>query len=216
MSTAASPAGPSSDTASGRERRAGTWSPWSSRTWSASAHLALDLPVGALWGGLVVALLAASLALVPLALLGVALLAVTLALSMVGARAERARARLLLGTPPVAGPALPRTPNGWLRLLADRHAWLTVLYAVALVPLGIINATVTLTGWALVAAGLTSQAWAWLLPTHTVALGPWVLDGEPAVIVTTALAALLAAAMPQAVRLLAAIDSVLVRSLLQP
>ncbi|MCB2175711.1 MAG: hypothetical protein KQH57_07880 [Actinomycetales bacterium] len=50
----------------------------------------------------------------------------------------------------------------------------------------------------------------------TATLGPWVLDGEPAVIVTTALAALLAAAMPQAVRLLAAIDNVLVRSLLQP
>ena len=48
------------------------------------------------------------------------------------------------------------------------------------------------------------------------ALGRWVIEGEPAVILTTALAALLALAMPQAVRLLSTIDSLLVRGLLHP
>ena len=123
---------------------------------------------------------------------------------------------MLLGTAAVTHPPLPHTPTGWLRLLNDRRAWLSCLYAVALLPLGIVNATITATGWAVAAAGLSSQAWAWLLPTQTVTLGPWVLDGEPAVILTTALAALLALAMPHVVRLLAAVDRALVRSLLHP
>jgi len=102
-----------------------------------------------------------------------------------------------------------------LRLLADGRAWLSCLYAVVLLPLGIVNATVTFTGWAVVAAGLTSQVWAWLLPTRAVTVGTWVVDGEPAVIATTALAVLLAIAMPRAVRLLAAVDRWLVRTLLR-
>ncbi len=216
MPVAAVPASSSTDTTPPRNLHSDTWRPWSRRTWSATAHLLLDLPIGTAWGTLVVALLAASLGLVPLALLGVALLVVTLAGSMLAARAERARARLLLGTAPVAHRPLPRTPTGWLGLLTDRRAWLSCLYAVALLPLGIVNATITLSGWAVAAAGLTSHASAWLFPTQSVALGRWVIEGEPAVILTTALAALLALAMPQAVRLLSTIDSLLVRGLLHP
>lgn len=215
MSVSAAPLVAERATPSASDVRADSWSPWSRRTWSASAHLVLDLPVGTLWGTLVVALLASSIGLLALALLGVPLLVVTLAGSLLAARAEHARTHMLLGAAPVATVPLPRTATGWLRLLADGRAWLSCLYAVVLLPLGIVNATVTVTGWAVVAAGLTSQVWAWLLPTHAVTVGSWVIDGEPAVIATTALAVLLAVAMPQAVRLLAAVDRWLVRTLLR-
>ncbi|MCR6491122.1 sensor domain-containing protein [Cellulomonas sp. P24] len=215
MSVTAAPLVPPSASTSAPDARTDSWSPWSRCTWLASAHLLLDLPVGMLWGTLVVALLASSIGLMPLALLGVPLLVVTLAGSLLAARAEHARTRMLLGAAPVAPVPLPRTATGWLRLLADGRAWLSCLYAVVLLPLGIVNATVTFTGWAVVAAGLTSQVWAWLLPTRAVTVGTWVVDGEPAVIATTALAVLLAIAMPRAVRLLAAVDRWLVRTLLR-
>ncbi len=67
----------------------------------------------------------------------------------------------------VAASLVPTT--GWLRLLTDRGAWRSCLHAVMLLPLGIVNATVTLTGWAVVAAGLTSHVWARLLPSHAAA-----------------------------------------------
>jgi len=49
---------------------------------------------------------------------------------------------------------------------------LVLLDAVVLLPLGIVNATVTLKGCAVVTAGLTSQVWACLLPTHAVTVVP--------------------------------------------
>jgi hypothetical protein len=193
----------------------GSWSPWSRRTWLATAHLVLDLPVGMLWGTLVVALVAASIGLIPMALIGSALLIATLAGSLLAARGERARARLLLGAEsPVTRP-FPRTWTGWLRLLIDGRAWLACLYAVVLLPLGILNATVAITGWSLVLAGLTSQGWAWLLPTHTVTIGSWAVEGEPVVILTTTLAIVLGFVMPSVVRGLAAIDGWLLRTLLR-
>lgn len=193
----------------------GSWSPWSRRTWLATTHLVLDLPVGVLWGTLVVALVAASVGLLPMALIGGALLIATLAGSQLAARAERARTRLLLGTEPPVSRPFPRTWTGWIRLLVDGRAWLACLYAVVLLPLGILNATVAVTGWALVLAGLTSQAWAWLLPTHDVTIGSWAVAGEPVVILTTTLAIMLGFVMPSVVRGLAAIDGWLQRTLLR-
>jgi hypothetical protein len=193
----------------------GAWRPGSRRTWWATAHLMLDLPVGMMWGTLVSALVAASVGLVPLALLGVAGRVLTLAGSLLVARLERARARLLLGTTNAAPKPLPRTAGGCLRLLIDARAWLSCLYAVLLMPLGLINATVTVTGWALVAAGATSQLWAWLLPAETLTIGSSSLTGEPVVLLVTLVALLLGTAMPFVIRFLAAVDGWLVRTLLR-
>ncbi|MBI1379039.1 MAG: hypothetical protein GC157_16395 [Frankiales bacterium] len=193
--------------------RAGAWTPWSRRTWLATAHLVLDLPVGMLWGTSVVALVAASVGLLPLALLGIALLVLTLAGSLLAASVERHRGAALLGTPSSGPTSLPRSWSAWLRLLVDGRAWRSVVYGVVLLPLGIVNATVVLTGWSLVLAGLSSQAWAWLLPSRTVVLGSWSLEGEAAVILTTVLAAVLCLAMPVVVRALTAVDRWLLRTL---
>ena len=193
----------------------GSWSPWSRRTWLATTHLVLDLPVGILWGTLVVALVAASIGLMPMALIGGALLIMTLAGSLLAARAERARARLLLGAVVTGDEAVPAHVERMVRLLVDGRAWLACLYAVVLLPLGILNATVAVTGWSLVLAGLTSQAWAWLLPTHTVTIGSWAVAGEPAVILTTTVAIVLGFVMPSVVRGPAAIDGWLQRTLLR-
>jgi hypothetical protein len=215
MSLTTTPTDRPTATAARRSSLDGSWSPWSRRTWLATTHLVLDLPVGMLWGTLVVALLAASIGLVPVALIGGVLLVMTLAGSLLAARAERARARLLLGAESPVTTPLPRTWTGWLRLLVDGRAWLACLYAVLLLPLGILNATVAVTGWSLVLAGATSQIWAWLLPTGTVMIGSWAVVGEPAVILTTTLAIMLGFVMPSVVRGLAAIDGWLLRTLLR-
>lgn len=192
-----------------------SWRPWSLRTWLATAHLVLDLPVGLIWGTLTVALIATSIALLPIALIGGVVLVMTLGGSRLAARAELARARLLLGSESTATALLPRTWTGWLRLLIDGRAWLACLYAIVLLPLGILNATVAITGWSLVLAGLTSQGWAWLLPAHAVTIGPWAVEGEPAVILTTMFAVVLGLLMPSVVRGLSAIDRWLGNTLLR-
>ena len=193
----------------------GPWHSWSPRTWLATLHLVLDLPVGMAWGTLVAALVAASIGLLPLALLGVPLLVLTLAGSCLAARAERARARLLLGTAVSTATQFPRTWTGWLRLPIDGRAWLSCGYALLLMPLGVLNATVTVTGWGLVLAGVTSQMWAWLLPITGIMIGSWSVEGEQAVVLLTVAALLLGLAMPQLIRALAAVDGWLVRALLR-
>jgi hypothetical protein len=215
MSVSTSTAARPSARASAPVALLGSWSPWSRRTWLATIHLVLDLPVGMLWGTLVVALVAASIGLLPLALFGAALLIVTLAGSLLAARGERARARILLGAESPVTTPLPRTWTGWLRLLVDGRAWLACLYGVVLLPLGILNVTVAVTGWTLVLAGLTSQGWAWLQPARTVTIGSWTVAGEPAVILTTTVAIVLGFLMPSVVRGLAAIDGWLQRALLR-
>ena len=61
----------------------------------------------------------------------VALLIMTLAGSLLAARVERARTRLLLGAEAPAARPFPRTWTGWLRLVVDGRAWLACLYAVS-------------------------------------------------------------------------------------
>ncbi|MGZ4595020.1 MAG: sensor domain-containing protein [Actinomycetes bacterium] len=193
----------------------GSWHSWSHRTWLATVHLVLDLPVGMAWGTLVVVLVAASIGLLPLALLGTPLLVVTLAGSLLAARFERARARLLLDAAPSTTTRFPRTWTGWVRLPIDGRAWLSCGYALLLMPLGVLNATVAVTGWALVLAGVTSQTWVWLLPNTGITIGSWSVEGEQAVVPMTVAALLLGLAMPHLIRALAAVDGWLVRTLLR-
>jgi Putative sensor len=186
----------------------------SRRTWLRTAHLLADLPVG-----IVAATLAAGAgsfsAGLALTVAGIPLLVLTLAAARGYGRLERARVRMLLG---VAMPApVPFRgglhPRWWLPALTDRHAWTALLHALIALPLGIVNATVTLTGWTTALTCLVSPlALAWL-PSNA-HLGGLQLASPIGTVVTVLAGAALTLAMPAVVRGLAALDALLARLLL--
>jgi signal transduction histidine kinase len=173
-------------------------------TWTATAHLLADLPLGIAWfvvlvAGLSIALsLALSIVLLPFAVL--VTLAV-LAFARVIGRADRARAHRLLGLDAPA-PTPPALTGGWwsrmLHRLGDPSSWRAVVYGLVLMFWGIIAFTVTVLAW-MAPIGFGVGSWD--------SFSPSIGFGVIAAVVTLALA-------PRIVRGLAYVDKGLVRSLL--
>ena len=122
--------------------------PFDRRTWLATSYAVLGMVVGAL-GALVFALVLASLALSFTVVGALALLGVTLAGARRLGRAERSRARLLLGLA-IADPHLPVEGKWWQRIMARAtrvESWREVVYLVLLAPLGLLGAAVVIAAW---------------------------------------------------------------------
>src|SRR6476659_8927034 len=137
--------------------------PFRARTWREQAWAVAAFGVGTFWFCVLVTLLAigASLA---ITLVGLPLLVLTLSLAGVGARVERAWARVALGVEVEAPPEPARREESAARrflrgglLRTDR--WRAVLYLLLLFPLGIVEFTVAVTLWACALAGIATPFW---------------------------------------------------------
>jgi hypothetical protein len=126
------------------------------------------------------------------------------------AQLERARAQALLT---VRTPAPGAAPRG-RRRLTDGTAWRAVLYGVVLLPVGVVNGTIALTGWAVALSSLVYPAYAPLLDTSSVDIGSVTVGGPAGWAAVSVAGALLLLAMPRVTRGLAAVDGWLVRRLL--
>ncbi|MEU7648432.1 sensor histidine kinase [Streptomyces huasconensis] len=123
---------------------------YDTRTWQEITHLLVNLPVGI--AGFVYAVCTLSLgAGLTVTVVGLPLLAVGLLGARALGRAERVRARKLLGVR-VEEPSPMRVPYGggffgrlW-STLKDPVGWRTMLYAVIRLPWGVVTFTVTLVG----------------------------------------------------------------------
>jgi signal transduction histidine kinase len=187
------------------------------RTWKETAYLLLDLLVGTLAFTVLVTGLATGLGLV-ITFLGVPILWATMVLARYGARAERERARLLLGVDLPEPAPLPREGSFLRKLFAplrDGAAWRAVAYFLILFPLGIVTFTLAVTFWSTALGMLTLPLWAWALPHN----GPQFSDdyywNAWWQIGLASLAGLVLTLLtPWIIRGLAAIDRALVRALL--
>ncbi|OAL14359.1 histidine kinase [Streptomyces noursei] len=118
--------------------------------WKEVAHLLANLPI-ALIGFVYVVLIVAVGAGLSVTVVGLPLLAAGLVGARRLGRAERARARVLLGIRVDEPSPLPHRPGGgffaWLwTVLKDSVAWRTVLYEFIRLPWGVLTFTVTLVG----------------------------------------------------------------------
>ena len=126
------------------------------RTWSASLHLLLDMPLGIAWFVIAVVGLSVGVGLVALALVGLAILAATVFAGRLIGIVERARADALLGIQVTPPPARVRPKGTWAGLrsfLTDPVGWKGLGYGMLMLPLGIVNFTVVVTLWAIAIAG---------------------------------------------------------------
>ncbi|MGR7023691.1 sensor domain-containing protein [Geodermatophilus sp. URMC 62] len=180
-------------------------------TYRRTLHLLADLPIGLVTFTVFTTLLSVS-AVLAITLIGVPLLIGTLYTARLMGRMERARARALLGVgTPAPRPARP----GWRGRLADAAGWRTLAYGLLLGPVGVLTATLTLTGWSTALGALSFPAYAWTLDDPALHLGTVTVSGLPADLGAVACGLVLIAVMPAVVRLLARLDAVLVRGLLR-
>ncbi|SEL04531.1 sensor domain-containing protein, partial [Streptacidiphilus jiangxiensis] len=141
----------------------------SARTWRATLHLVLDLPLGVLSFSYVVALFSFGVGSV-LTFVGLPVLVACVA----GARAfgtmERARTRALLGEDiPAPAPVTPSRPGfiGWIRgMLSDGANWRAALYAFLLLPMGVLGFTLAVTLWSVGLSATLYPLYHWVFPTY--------------------------------------------------
>jgi len=179
-------------------------------TYRTSFHLVSDLVVGTATFTVMVSMLALSGGLI-VTLVGIPLLVATLFLARGIAVVERKRAGAVLGVHVEAPPHVGRSLRD--RLL-DPADWRAVLYGLVLFPAGVVNATVTIAGWATAAAAIASPLYAGPVGGSVTHVGRLDLDGPVAAVGTVVLGVVLLFAMPAIVRLLARLDEVMVRRLL--
>jgi signal transduction histidine kinase len=158
----------------------------SARTWLAVIHLFAGLPIGIAACVAAVTGLAVALGSTPAALVGIPLLAIVLWLCRQFARAERARFALLLGRD-IPAPAPPEGGTLWRRMwriLRSGPAWRGLAYAVARLPLSLVELVLVAAVWSLGLALLTAPAYNSALPgggAHLARLyrlgGVWPLTG---------------------------------------
>jgi signal transduction histidine kinase len=191
----------------------------SPRTWLAVIHLLAGLVIGIISFTVVVTGLSLGIALLPLFLVGIPVLVAVIWLAGLGARAERARFALLLGTE-IPGPEpLPAEPTRWRRvnlLFLARTTWLPTVYALARFPLSVLEAIVVTSVWGIGLALLALPAYNGALPGGSAHMGSFALNNAAwvALGVVTGVALLLGAA--PLTRVMAAGDAAVARWLLGP
>jgi signal transduction histidine kinase len=136
------------------------------RTWTATLHLLVNLPLGIAWFTVVVTGLSLGAGLL-ITLVGIPVLTLTLLAGRMISAVERARAAALLGAP-VASPLRDLTARQgmWPRfkaVIGDPAAWKALAYGVLLLPIGIVTFTLTVVVWSVALGGLTWAAWGWSL-----------------------------------------------------
>ena len=185
-----------------------------SRAAKETLYLLLDLPVGV--AGFTAAVTALSVAAgLSITLVGIPLLAASLMLARSAGRAERARARALLGVE-LAAPDPIRHEDALLaRIVApirDAAAWRAMAYWVLKLPAGIATFTVAVTWWATALTLLTLPAWAWTQPHGGPAIGDGYRWSQPwQLAVASAAGLLLALAAPRVMHATASVSRALLR-----
>ncbi|MDO8403130.1 MAG: sensor histidine kinase [Pseudomonas sp.] len=196
------------------------YSPYAhARVWKDSAHLLLDLIVGALLFSYAVTMLSTSFGMA-VTLVGLPLLAVTLVSGRWIAAAERARVRALLGTELAAWPPLPPVSSWWQRMVQrfkDDAGWKAMAYSVVMLPWGIVTFTVTVVLWSVAWSMALLPLFGWALPgMDTGAFHPTLAGRIMLSLLGSVLGWLLVVALPRVMHALAAVDVALARALLSP
>ena len=217
------PAAGAESLASGRSSPAGPLSVFgalvSPRTWLAVIHLLAGLVIGIVSFTVVVTGISLGIALLPLFLVGIPVLVAVIWMAGVGARAERARFAVLLGTEIPGPPPRPDEPTGWRRLnllFLARSTWLPSVYALVRLPLSVIEAVVVSSVWGIGLALLTLPAYNGALPGGSAHLGSFALNNAAWVALGVATGVALLLGAPPLTRVVAAGDAVVARWLLGP
>ena len=122
--------------------------PFDRRTWLATSYAVLGTVVGG-FGALTLLLVLLSLALSFTVVGALVVLGGTLILTRRLARAERARAKVLLGVS-IADPHQPTEGKWWQRVMARAtrsESWREVTYLVLLAPIGLLGCLLVVTAW---------------------------------------------------------------------
>ena len=127
-------------------------------------YLVLGLPLGIVTFTFAVTALSLALGLA-ITLIGIPIFILTLLASRWIARAERARAALVVDEPMVADPPLSGgTVERSKALVRDRAAWTGVAWSVLLLPIGTFGFTVAVSLWSTALGLVTSPLWYWAMP----------------------------------------------------
>lgn len=196
--------------------------PVEARTWRETLHLVLNLPFGIATFTLMITGISLGFGLL-ITLVGIPILAATLFVSRAIAGIERRRAALLLDAS-VPVPYRPDPPGRWWQVLLARFrdpaTWLSAVYDVTLLPLGVVSFTVTTVLWTTALASATLPLYAWTLdePAETWFWGgEWGwggLDGPAGIAIVTVVGLLLFFATPWVIRGMAAVNRVILAGLL--
>ncbi|HUA72413.1 MAG TPA: sensor domain-containing protein [Solirubrobacteraceae bacterium] len=123
-------------------------------------YVGLSGPIGLAWLIVIVSMLAVGFGL-SVVIIGIPLLVLIFELIRLGARAERARAGLVLGTP-IAQPVRPRAPGGFLRRvwgrITDRAGWKEIGFMLLLATVGTALGVIVLALWSGAVAAIVAPA----------------------------------------------------------
>jgi hypothetical protein len=200
--------------------------PFTRRTWSESLHLLVNLPVGIITFGFTVPMLSVGLGTV-LTFVGLPLLAAAVTACRAFGSMERARAAATLDLKVAApAPLRPVRPGlmAWIRaVLTSGSGWRSVLYALLMLPFGVLSFTVTAVLWSVGISYGSYPLWQWVFPhyVHTPGLQLYSNNGHtvylssvPAIAGVCAAGLLVLFTAPWVVRGLANVQRLLVRGLL--
>jgi signal transduction histidine kinase len=186
-------------------------------TYLGAVHLLANLVVGTVTFSVAITMLSLSLGL-SVFIFGLPLLMVTVLLGRWVASVERRRAALLLGAETRTPPALHRTGLPfwqWVkRVVTDLPGWKGLIYSIVLFPWGVITFTVTITMAATALFLISFPAWSWAVENT---INDRVLTTGESVGVSLAgafVGVVLLVASPWAIRLMVAVDKLLIQGLL--
>ncbi|WP_326598536.1 sensor histidine kinase [Streptomyces sp. NBC_01803] len=205
--------------------------PFTARTWREGLYGLLNLPMALI--GFVVAVVGLSVSGgLLVTFVGLPLMAAVLLVLRLFGRLERLRARLLLRLDVAEPePSRPREgrrgPLAWTgAMLRSNVSWRSAAYALLHLPWGVFTFAVVIALWAAGWSLLTYPLWFWTIPTYTdepgVGVntdgqgGGWSWDGPLEVVMAAVLGLLVLIAAAPLIRGMAAVDRLLVSSLLGP
>jgi signal transduction histidine kinase len=186
-------------------------------TYLGAIHLLANLVVGTITFSVVITMVSLSLSL-SVFIFGLPLLMLTVLIGRWIANVERRRAALLLGAETRTPPSLSR--NGlsfwqWVKkVVTDLPGWKGLIYSIVLFPWGIVTFTVTVTMAATALFLISGPTWVWAVEST---INDRVLTTGESVAYSLAGAALgvvLLVLTPWAIRLMVAVDKLLVQGLL--
>jgi signal transduction histidine kinase len=192
----------------------------SGRTWRATGHLVLDLPIGVVTFTTVVTLFVTAVATIIVFPIAIVAAAGLLVASRLFAAFERFRAGALLDVrvdPPRRGTHDRRL---WARFKAQvfvASTWREVLYSLLLLPVGAVTFSVALVAWCVPLTLVTLPATIWAVPGHEISIGTSVsIHGWYAAAPAFVVGVVLLLLVPFLIRGLAFVDGHLMSALLGP
>jgi signal transduction histidine kinase len=190
----------------------------SARTWLATMHLIVGLPVGIVLSTLAITGVSLGVGLLPLFLLGIPVLVVTIWIVSTGARFERARYALLLGVtiPPPVGVADDRWWPRFLARLRTASTWKQLAYCFLWLPIGVIDFTLTVVLWSVAVSLVALPTYNAFLPQGGASIGSFVLNTWWLVTCACLAGIVLLLVAPHLIRGLATVEATIAKALLGP